>query len=654
MLKYRAFLSYSHRDEAFARWLHNALERFVVPVHLRQSHNAGGRALGVVFRDRDELASSSSLSQSIHEALDQSSNLIVICSPSSAQSAWVDEEIRFFQSLGRAERIYCAIAQGEPPAVFAPSLLADSLYSEHLAADFRTVADGRQDALLKLIAGLLGVGFNELRQRELQRKQRRLIQITAASVAGMFITGGLAISAFLNQQEAQRQTLAANSVSQFLVELFEVSDPGVARGNEVTARELLDQGARKIRFGLQGQPRVRHRLTGTMAAVYSNLGLADQAQALFEENLTESKTLYGDDSLEFAQSLAALGNLFNQRGEFERAQRRLSQALDIESVTEPSLVYSEIASRLATAKQMLGAKEQAEQLMRAALASTMESAGLTSLETAQAQTLLGWLLREEQRFDEAELLLGQALETRRRLLGDDHFSIAETQDQLAELLSRKGDLDGASSLYEAAYRTKQKVLSPTHPEIVFSLFDIGDLHYYRSDLEQAELSLKEGIALGESIWSPDHVGLLRGIELLGLVYLDEGRYPEAATQMRRHLQISELAYDALNTQIARSLNNLGSVLAEQLGELDEGESYLRRAIAIFEANDERDYWHALTQWTLANTLRDKQMLGEAQQLYQSALQTMSALNTADQSNPQLPALQADYQLLLDARQQGKL
>jgi len=160
--KYWAFISYSHSDATWAQWLHRALESYRIPRRLRQIGSEQlPKRLYPVFRDRDELPTAPSLSQKIREALAASRFLIVICSPRSAVSPWVNQEIKLFQEQGRLSQILCLIVDGEPnanPALgqlecFAPALLRD----EPLAADVRTGKDSRDIAKLKLVAGIIGV-----------------------------------------------------------------------------------------------------------------------------------------------------------------------------------------------------------------------------------------------------------------------------------------------------------------------------------------------------------------------------------------------------------------------------------------------------------------------------------------------------------------
>jgi tetratricopeptide (TPR) repeat protein len=225
--QYRAFLSYSHRDRRWAGWLHRALEGYRVPARL--SHGLEGqpafpKRLAPIFRDRDELPTAPSLSSAIQDALNSSEALIVICSPNAATSRWVDEEIRAFRRLGRGDRIFCLIVDGVPNAgdereCFPPSLRIDESGAalDPVAADVRTEADGRTGAKLKLIAGLLGVGLDELRQRDLQRRYRQLAAVTAGAFVVTAATVSLAILALLARAEADRRRAQAEDLIGFML-----------------------------------------------------------------------------------------------------------------------------------------------------------------------------------------------------------------------------------------------------------------------------------------------------------------------------------------------------------------------------------------------------------------------------------------------------
>lgn len=248
--RYRAFISYSHADEAWAKWLHRALETYRVPARLRQGEQADlPKRLLPIFRDRDELPSASELGAVIQQALQQSDTLIVICSPRSALSRWVNEEIRYFKSLGRSRQVLALIVSGEPHAVnpaeecFPPALrqeLAEdgSLITaviEPIAADVRAGGDGRSGALLKLVAGLLGVGLDQLKQREAYRQRWRRIGI-AALVATMLAS---LLSMWQWQRSEKQQALQAQALQVRRSTLYENGRRELLAGQQARAAVYL-------------------------------------------------------------------------------------------------------------------------------------------------------------------------------------------------------------------------------------------------------------------------------------------------------------------------------------------------------------------------------------------------------------------------------
>ena len=228
--KYKAFISYSHQDKKWGDWLHRALETYRVPKGLVGKETGAGvvpKRLFPIFRDREELPTSHELGRVINKALDDSSHLIVICSPRSAKSQWVNEEIKQFKRLGKSDNILCLIVDGEPNASDKPGLEDEECFpeaakyeigddgelstirTEPIAADAREGKDGKRNALLKLVAGLLAVGFVNLKQRDLARKQKRMAIFSGVSMALVAVMAGLTFWALDQQQEAERQSLLA-------------------------------------------------------------------------------------------------------------------------------------------------------------------------------------------------------------------------------------------------------------------------------------------------------------------------------------------------------------------------------------------------------------------------------------------------------------
>ena len=235
--QYWAFISYSHADTAWARWLHHSLEHYRIPVRLVGRETEVGpvpKKLFPVFRDRDELAGSAELGPALQNALRRSRFQIVIASPNSARSRWVNEEIKFFKSLGRASRVLALIVDGEPnasdkgqpqlecfPGALRFQVGADGQVTgdpaELIAADARKAGDGKVNGLLKLIAGILGLGFNDLRQRELQARNRRLAILASIATAISAVTIVLAVVAYQARNDALRRQQQAEDLLQFML-----------------------------------------------------------------------------------------------------------------------------------------------------------------------------------------------------------------------------------------------------------------------------------------------------------------------------------------------------------------------------------------------------------------------------------------------------
>ena len=211
--RYWAFISYSHRDRRWGDWLHRSLETYRVPRRLVGKPSRDGVVPGRVFpifRDREELPVSADLGQNINQALRESRYLIVICSPRSAASRWVNEEVLYFKRLGRADRILALIVEGEPNAsdgkpgvppgdeCFPEAMRfhlgegggLSAYCAEPIAADARDGKDGRDNARLKLLAGLLGVNYDALKRRdERRRRARRLLAAGIGLVIAVLLAG---------------------------------------------------------------------------------------------------------------------------------------------------------------------------------------------------------------------------------------------------------------------------------------------------------------------------------------------------------------------------------------------------------------------------------------------------------------------------------
>lgn len=325
---YKAFISYSHADEAWARWLHRALEGYRVPRRLIGRETGLGRIparLFPVFRDRDELGSGHELGEEVRRALRHSRTLVVICSPRSAASRWVNEEIRYFKSLGRAHRVVCLIVDGNPGSpdggCFAPALLHEldaegqpaGPALEPMAADARAVGDGRARARLKVLAGILDVPYDELRQRELLARNRRLAALSLVSCTIAAVTAGLALLADRARDEAQRQRQIAEAQQLH------------AEQQRKLAHRRQQQAERLVEFML-GDLRKRLEPIGRLELLDA---IGDEAMAYFAA--VDPGTLTDDELGARARALRQVGDVRARQGRLAEASPAFAESLRLDS-----------------------------------------------------------------------------------------------------------------------------------------------------------------------------------------------------------------------------------------------------------------------------------------------------------------------------------
>jgi formylglycine-generating enzyme required for sulfatase activity len=220
--KYRAFISYSHADTSWAKWLHRCVESFHIDKDLVGRETATGaipKALRPIFRDRDDFTAGQTLSEQTLAALDASHALIVICSPASAKSHYVNEEIRLFKWRHPERLVIPLIVAGKPgdPELecFPPALKfkldakgrITKKRVELLAADAREESDGKNLALAKMVAGLLGVSSDEIfrraeRERRAAMRRKRRVQAAVGMLVLLLAAAGVG---WLNQDYLREQ-----------------------------------------------------------------------------------------------------------------------------------------------------------------------------------------------------------------------------------------------------------------------------------------------------------------------------------------------------------------------------------------------------------------------------------------------------------------
>jgi len=379
--KYRAFLSYSRADSKQAAKLHKALDSYRVPKSLQGMAGRRGpvpKSLHPIFRDREDLAGGGELGSSLLEALENSGALVVLCTPSSAGSHWVNEEIRFFQKTGRQEDIFPIIGSGDPdsddpdiqcmpPALRDTSLLAADLREENLG-NGHIVGDGPYIGRMKLIAGLLGMDLDQIRRREDTRRKR---QMAALGVAAFLFLGLAGLAAVLGIS-AQRNADSANQQKL------------IAEQNEKRAIK----GERLAEDKVRAEARARKRELKQRRIAEKNAVEAEQQRQQAERNSAEAQRQRQQAERSFAEAQRQTGiaqaNAKRALIQFNRAQYAIAEAFTQRGFAAFEDGNSGLAIKLALAGRQIS--PESEPLQRVLLTSALaEPEQLADIEVASNQ-----------------------------------------------------------------------------------------------------------------------------------------------------------------------------------------------------------------------------------------------------------------------------
>lgn len=349
-MRYHAFISYSHADARWAAWLHRNLESYRLPSRLRGGQGDHGplpERLSPIFRDREDLSSSGHLGPQIQQALVASEALVVVCSPGAVRSPWVESEIREFKRLGRGDRIYGFIVEGEPNADDARECFPRALRfdpdasgefteaANPVAADARPGKDGKSLARLKLLAGLFGLPLDTLRQREAQRRHRRMAAITALAVLVMLATSILAVQAVIARNAAERRQKQAEALVDFMLGdlneklaqvsrldiLASVNDKAMEYFQSLPSTDITDEALEQRAKALVKIGTVRTE-QGDLAKAMESF----QAAARLSGPLARAAPRNVARQLAHADVLAYIGTMHWYQGDLDGAQRGFDDA----------------------------------------------------------------------------------------------------------------------------------------------------------------------------------------------------------------------------------------------------------------------------------------------------------------------------------------
>jgi tetratricopeptide (TPR) repeat protein len=423
-------------------------------------------------------------------------------------------------------------------------------------------------------------------------RERRVHRLRTGVVVGVAALGVVAAFSayFADQQrdlanEARRnveiEAQTAKQTTRFMVSLFNVSDPSEARGNTITAREIMDRGAARIDTELTAQPAIQATLMETMGSVYTSLGLYDQAVGLLSSALAKRRALYGEKHVEVARSMDRLGEVLKLKAEYQPAEKMYRQALAMrrELLGSDHVDTARSVYELADLLGRMGDFTAAEPLFREALAQRKELLPARSPEVAQSLEGLALNLYDQGSYQDASALLREAVAIRRAIHDGPHPALAEALNNLGFVIDETGGTSEAEQLFREALEMKRVLLGSAHPEIAIGLNNVGFALYEQRKYDGAQTMYREALAMQRKLLGNDHPDVAMTLNNLAFVTHDKGDLKAAIELSRDSLATYRRALGDEHPSVARGMNNLAIWMMEG-NDFAQAEQMLREALDV--------------------------------------------------------------------------
>jgi serine/threonine protein kinase/Tfp pilus assembly protein PilF len=382
------------------------------------------------------------------------------------------------------------------------------------------------------------------------------------------------------RERAEHERARAEEVSSFLVDLFKLSDPEENRGNQVTARELLDSGAKRLQAGLQNQPETKAALLSTVGAVYDSLGQYREAMPLLDEALQlQAQTGKGSR----VDALLELGRARIGAGDLTAAEAPLQQALHLaqKDAGARSLESGHALWALGILRYQQGQLGDAKDLYLRSLG-ILESTHAPETDVSHVLSDLAGVYMWEHQWDLAKQTHERALEIDRRLLGDNDPRVAIRLNNLAIVAQNMGDLQQAESLYRDAIRRNEQTYGERHPETAAAKGNYGLLLQREGRLAEAETLLRGALEVRLSLYGPDHYMVGYSRVSLAILQHDKGDLAGAESEFRQALAVYDKSLPANHQYRASLLMNLARLLVDR-GKPAEALAMSAESISIWAA-----------------------------------------------------------------------
>ena len=384
------------------------------------------------------------------------------------------------------------------------------------------------------------------------------------------------------QARAEVEAETAQRTTEFMVRLFEVSDPSEAKGNTISARQIMDSGAERIEAELTSQPAIQATLMAAMGAVYTSLGLYDQAAPLLQSSLDKLLGVHGEEHLEVARTWHRLGEVLSRQANYAEAGNAFRKALDIRRKLLGE-EHIEVAASLAGLAKVLtheGNFEEAEPLWRQSLELRTALLGEEDLDVAESLEGLGLNLFDQGDPDSAEPFLRQAIDIRRRLAGGKPLpALANGLNDLGYLLYNKGELEETEALWTEALQMNRQLLDAAHPDIAFNLSNLALVAHDKGNYDAAETLYREVLEIRRQALGEEHPDIAQTLNNLAFLLYDMGDREAAINMETEVLAMYQRFFADGHPALAGALATLGGWLTRE-GQFAEAEPLLDESLAM--------------------------------------------------------------------------
>ncbi|HLK08069.1 MAG TPA: serine/threonine-protein kinase [Candidatus Angelobacter sp.] len=414
------------------------------------------------------------------------------------------------------------------------------------------------------------------------QKYIRRHRAAAAVAAGLvLLLAGFAAVQAMELRRITRERDRADRATDFMTGMFKVSDPSEARGNSITAREILDKASKDVDSGLARDPELQAQMMDVMGRVYGNLGLYDRAQPLLTHAVEIRRRVLGSDQPQTLNSMDALALNLNRLGHHAEAEKLLRETLDLRrrflGPEQPDTLKT--MSNLAITVTVQGHNAEAERLHWETLALQRRVLGPDDPETLRSMTNLANTLSREGRRTEAEKLQRETLDVQRRVLGPDHPETLVSIFRLANILSHEGRYAEAEKLQRETLATQRRVLGSEHPATLVTMSDLGVSVREQGHYIEAEKLQAEALEIQRRVLGPEHPNTLRSINMLSSTLNTEGRHTEAEKLLRGLFDIQRRVLGPEHPDTLGTAGILASTLLQE-GRTADSEKLQRETLEI--------------------------------------------------------------------------